>query len=261
MPESTMRKIKDLLASNQADEIHQGLELVREEFEDMDQDELREMVEMVTSLFYIDLLDRPDLVPVVDEAISLVADTGERVIPLLVESLDAGDLKAQLAIGHAMGRVGENAIGPLIQAYRSASDPERRIFVLYALGKIESPKIQRALEVALSASQVEEAELRDTAIRVLGKFVESIPPGDLSEKEKELILANIKENLTDERAGIRSKAVRSYGKLATHGHLDDQEIEELKNLCRRLLGSEEFNWDRAYIVRKEAQEVLDNLSN
>jgi len=260
MPNIEYEKIKKLLASNDADQIHQGLTMIREELQGMEKEDLREVVEMVTSLFYIDILDRPDLVPVVDEAISLVAESGERVIPLLVDSLDAGDLKAQLAIGHAMGRVGENAIQPLIKAYRSTSDPERRIFVLYALGKIDSPQIEQALDIAVSAARGEHPELRDTAVRVMGRFVESIPSGNLDEEDKEAILDSIRDNISSERAGIRSKAVRSFGKLAKHGHLNEDEEEELISLCRRILGSDEFNWDRAYIVRKEAREIMNEFS-
>lgn len=253
-------EIKKLLASDQAQDIHQGLEMIRDEMDDVGDvgdEDLQDMVEMVLPLFYIDLLDHPELVPVVDEAISLVADSGQRVISLLIESLDAGDLKAQLAIGQALGRVGVNAIDPLIEAYRSTSEPERRIFILYALGKIESPQIKKALDVALSASHAENPELRDTAIRVIGKFAESIPSDQLSAADKEDILTTITDNLSDERAGVRSKAVRSYGKLAKYGHLNAEEREELTSLCHSILGSDEFNWDRAYIVRKEAREILN----
>jgi len=261
MAQENVNDIKKKLASDQPQEIHQGLEMVRDEIGNVKDEDLRELVDMVLSLFYIDLLDHPDLVPVVDEAISLVADTGQRVIPLLIDSLDAGDLKAQLAIGQALGRVGVNAIHPLIEAYRSTSDPELRIFILYALGKIESPQIEKALAVTLSASHAENPELRDTAVRVIGRFAESIPPHQLSTADKEDILTAISDNLSDERAGVRSKAVRSYGKLAKNGHLTAEERDELASLCQNILGSDEFNWDRAYIVRKEAREILNFLDD
>lgn len=261
MSKREYEEIKTLLASNSAEDIHRGLALIRERMPDLAADDLNEVVGMLESLFFIDLLDRPDLLPVVDEAITLVADFEEQVIPILVESLGAGDLKAQLAIGHAMGRIGESAIEPLIEAYRSAKEPEQRIFVLYALGKIDSPQIIRALDIALEAARSDHAELRDTATRVLGKFVEAIPPQDLPMKAKTAILNRIGENLSDPKAGVRAKAVRSYGKLARYDHLDKEETQELKDLCRKVLGLNNFEWDRAYIVRKEAKEILGVLSD
>lgn len=260
MSNEKYQEIKCLLASNSGEEIQKGLTLIRERLPELGENDLNEVVGMLASLFYIDLLDRPDLVPAVNEAITLVADFEEQVIPFLVESLGAGDLKAQLAIGHAMGRVGETAIDPLVKAYGSATGPEQRIFVLYALGKIDSPHIIRALDIALGAARGEDAELRDTATRVLGKFVESIPPADLSKEDKESILACLDENLSDPKAGVRAKAVRSYGKMARNRHLNKEEMEELVTLCRGLLGAKEFNWDRAYIVRKEAKEILDDMA-
>lgn len=261
MSNMNVEDIKQKLASDQPQEIHQGLEIIRDEMEDVRDEDLQDMVTLVLPLFYIDLLDHPELVPVIDEAISLVADSGQRVIPWLIDSLDAGDLKAQLAIGQALGRVGVEAIDPLIEAYRSTADPERRIFILYALGKIESAHLEKALDVAISASHAENPELRDTAVRVIGRFAESIPPDQLSASDKEDILAAITDNLSDERAGVRSKAVRSYGKLAKNGHLNAEEREDLTSLCHSILGSDEFNWDRAYIVRKEARETLNVLED
>ena len=70
----------------------------------------------------------------------------------------------------------------------------------------------------------------------------------------------IRVNLGDSSAGVRSKAIRSYGKLARYGHLTKEEEQACKTTCELLLGvDEQYDWDRAYIVRKEAQEALDCL--
>jgi hypothetical protein len=103
-------------------------------------------------------------------------------------------------------------------------------------------------------------ELRDTAIRALGRFVEQINPEDLPLEFKKGMLDAIQNNLGDASAGVRAKAIRSYGKLARYGHLDKAEKAKLRETCELLLGvDDKFDWDRAYIVRKEAQEALDCL--
>ena len=67
----------------------------------------------------------------------------------------------------------------------------------------------------------------------------------------------LQTNLSDYSPGVRAKAVRSLGKLAKHGHLTARERWELAVRLRRILGQDEnFEWDRAYVVRKEAQEAL-----
>jgi HEAT repeat protein len=213
---------------------------------------------MVSTLFYIDPLDRPDLVPLLEEAISLVVGFGKWVIPVLLQKLDAGDLKAQMAAAQALGRIGADAIAPLMAEYRSASDSARRTFILYALSKIKSPKIVQAAPITLEAAQSSDRELRDTATRTLGKFAESIPPSLLPVEIRHGFLKTLQKNLSDENPGIRAKAVRSLGKLAQYGHLTAEERAKLKTTFNHFLGNDEiFDWDRAYVVRKEVEEALN----
>ncbi len=257
MSKSSYETIKTFLASTRPDELHQGLKLVRQEISRVGSDEARPLFEMVSAIFYIDPLDHPELVPVLDEAVSLTAGFGEWIIPILLEQLDTGDLKAQMAIGHALGRIGVDAIKTLVNEYQASTEPGRRMFILYALGKIKSPEIVQAAPLALEAAQSSNSELRDTATRAIGKLAESIRPSDLPEDLRKAFFERLRDNLADPYPGIRAKALRSLGKLARHGHLDTMEREKLKASCRLILGTGgDYDWDKAYIVRKEAEEAL-----
>ncbi len=257
MVENSLHTIERLLTSTNPEEVRQGLTLVEKEISRIGSDEARPLFEMVSTLFYIDPLDRPDLVPILDEAISLVVGFGEWVIPVLLQKLDAGDLKAQMVCAKALGRIGADAIAPLMAEYQSSADPAHRMFVLYALSKIKSPKIMQAAHLVLEAAHSPERELRDTATRAIGKFAESIPAARLPEEMRRGFVEKLHNNLADENAGIRAKAVRSLGKLAKHGHLMTQEREKLQATFNRILGKDEhFEWDRAFVVRKEAEEAL-----
>ena len=134
----------------------------------------------------------------------------------------------------------------------------RSIPIRYALGKVKSPNIVKAASLALDAAGSPDVELRDTATRAIGKFAESIPAGALAEEIRAGFRDRLLRNMSDMSAGIRAKAVRSLGKLAKHGHLSPRERWELAVTLKRLLGEDEhFEWDRAYVVRKEAKEALD----
>jgi len=252
--------IKGLLESTRLEELQRGLELVRVEIARSGSQESRPLFEMVCSVFYIDPLDQPELMPVLDEAINLVVGFGSWVIPALVERLEAGDIKAQMAAGHALGRIGADAIQPLMEEYRRRKDVDLRVFVLYALSKVRSPRVLQALPLALEAAQSEDLELRDTATRALGKFAESIPPAELPAELHKALVERVRRNLGDANAGVRAKAVRSWGKMAKAGHLEQAEREELRRACQSLLGTDDaFDWDRAYIVRKQAEDALRSL--
>lgn len=247
-----------MFLSSDPDELHRALQAVKEEVSVVGADSARHLFQMVSSLFYIDPLDRPDLAPILDEAISLVIGFGDWVIPTLVENLDQGDIKAQMASAEALGRIGADAIEPLMEKFRSSDDPATRAFVLYGLGKIRSPLVVRAAELALEGARSEALELRDTATRTIGRFAEAVPagsfPGDVSADCYDVLRAN----LADPHKGVKAKAVRSLGKLARHGHLDAAQMRAMRDIALNLLGEDdEFRWDRAYVVRKEAQEALE----
>ena len=258
MEEELYRTIGTLLASTEPDKILEGLGLVRAQVPAIGEAESRRLFELVFPLFYIDPLDLPGHVPVLEEAIAVVGSFGKGIIPMLIQSLGSGDVKAQMVIAQALGRMGADAIAPLIAQYGGCPEPGCGAFVLYALGKIKSPQILTAAPVALDAAGSADLELRDSATRAIGKFAESIPAGALSEELRCGLIAVLEHNLADFSPGIRAKAVRSLGKLARYGHLTASEREQLKVKFRRILGADEaFEWDRAYVVRKEAKEALE----
>lgn len=260
MPDNSYRVIRALLASKRPEEIQEGLKLIAIEITKLGSGDARPLFEMVTTLFYIDALDHPEFVPVLDQAVNLTASFGSWIIPILIEDLDAGDIKAQWAIAHVLGRIGAAAIDPMLKAYSETKDSSLHAFILYALGKIKSPEIVKAAPAVLAAAKSSDLGLRDTAMRALGKFVECIPPARLSLELRQKFFRCLNDNLSDENASVRSKAVRSLGKMGKYGHLTDSERNQLKKTCRLVLGTDEQGeWDRAFIVRKEAEEALGYL--
>lgn len=248
--------------SSDPEVLHAALETVREEVSRLGSAQARPLFEMVSSLFYIDPQDDPDLAAVQDEAISLVTGFGPWVIPHLVDNLDQGDLKAQMASAEALGRIGADAIEPLVEKYHATRNSESRAFVIYALGKIHSPLVSKAADLALAAARSQNLELRDTATRAIGRFAASVPAGELGPAAVTGYYQTLRTNLADPNKGVKAKAVRSLGKMARYGHLDAARKKELEVIALNLLGEDdEFRWDRAFVVRREAQEALEYFRN
>ncbi len=257
MADDSYRAIKSLLASTRPEELREGLNLIEKEIAKTGSRDSKPLFEILSTLFYIDTLDQPELVPILNQAISLAVGFGAWVIPVLVDNLNAGDFKAQWAIAHVLGRMGADSIDPILTKYAWSSDPLLRAFLLYALGKIKSPKVLQAAPLALEAAHSPDLELRDTATRTLGKLVESIAPAQMSRQLKQQFLDCLYANLSDANGCVRAKAIRSLGKMAKYGHLTDTERGQLKAACHRILGlDEDHEWDRAFVARKEAEEAL-----
>jgi len=83
----------------------------------------------------------------------LAVGFGTWVIPILVDNLDAGDIKAQWAAANVLDRIGADAIDPRIAEYSATTNPTLRSFILYALGKLKSPRIVKAFAVTREATQ------------------------------------------------------------------------------------------------------------
>ncbi len=257
MDQDKLKRIEQLLAGSTPAEVRQGLELAREEIVRCGPEDAREAIDAITSLFYIDPLDRPDLKPCIDDAVDLVIGLGRQVIPSLLETLDEGDVKAQLVVANALGRIGADALEPLLEAYHGARDHHRKEFALYAIGHIRSPKVVRALPLALEGLEDDDPGMRDTATRAIGRMAEAIPAGEMPEELRDAIFRRLILAVSSPSPAIRAKAVRSLGKLAQYGHLRDDQKENVRRLMLRILGEDEDReWDHAYIVRKEAREAL-----
>lgn len=258
MEEERQRTISGLLDSHEPEDLLRGLALIKADTPQAGPADVAQLCELMLPLFYIDPLDYPEHVPVIEEAIAVTAALGEQAIPILIQNLEAGDVKAQMALAQALGRMGAKAVDPLITEYGSTCpDPACRAFLLYAIGKVKAPEVVRAVPLALEAAGSPDQELRDTATRAIGKFAESIPAGGLKVGLRNDLVARLRKNLADTSPGIRAKAVRSLGKLAKHGHLTQTQRGQLKRTLLHLTGDDgRFDWDRAYVVRKEAKEAL-----
>ena len=185
--------------------------------------------ELILPLFYIDPLDHPEHVPAVEEAIVVAAGMGEPAIPILIQNLEAGDVKAQMAMAQALGRMGATAVDPLLAEYESTCpDPACRAFLLYALGKVRSPEIVRAAPLALEAAGIarpgaaRHRHARDRQVR----RDRSRPAGCRTSLRRRS--SGGCANLADASPGIRAKAVRSLGKLARYGHLTTDRSGQLQ---------------------------------
>ena len=111
--------------------------------------------------------------------------------------------------------------------------------------------------MAVDAAMSDHDGLRDSATRSIGRMLEWIPPGELNPELGERMLEVLRLNLADPNPGIRSKAVRSLGKAARHGHLDPGQCSWLRSTLECILGMDSrHEWDRAYIVRREAREAM-----
>ena len=253
---SAFRKLR----AESVDDVIEGLNEIEWKIKSLRGKNLNEAILALCSLFYIDLFDRPDLEPAVDRASKILVALGEKAIPLILYEMKEADLKVQFVLSRALGQIGKPAIKPLLKFYSGSFDPSVRCFALYAMGKIREPEMVKIIPKVMDAMDDSNGEVRDTATRVLGKMVEHLDPQNIPQTARKRMFNSLIKNLSDRHSGVRAKAVRSIGKMAKFGFIGTKERSTAKKAMARILGLDDaFDWDRAYVVRAEAEETMKYL--
>ncbi|HEU4402922.1 MAG TPA: HEAT repeat domain-containing protein [Candidatus Polarisedimenticolia bacterium] len=221
----------------------------------------RRAIEALLSLFYIDTVDRPDLEEALERATALLAAQKGRVVPVLIAQMRGSDLKSHLYLARTLGRIGREAVPRLRDLLATDEDPYARTFALYALGKMVCPEVVRALPEVIGGLMHPDREVRDTAARTLGKIAAVAPARRLTPRRRREMFEALLRATRDPQAPVRAKAMRSLGKMAAAGLLNLTQKRTLAGAARAALGeTDEYAWDNAFIVRREARETLEHLS-
>lgn len=229
--------------------VHEIQEIACEFPEDRDS----EVAEILSSLFYIDKYDRPDLQIAVDDALVAVSELGEPVIPFLIERMCESDLNATLCFCRALGRIGGAAVDPIMAAYEKTDCPYVKATALYALSKIQDRSVGRVFDQLRKALRDKDYRVRVAAGRAIGKFAETIPSLFVPRSVHEPMIDDLVKALKDANDGARAKAVRSLGKVAKFGCVDAALKNRARTAIQSLVGEKE---DSAFLVRQEAEEAL-----
>ena len=247
------------LQSDRPEVIGEGLEHLGACMGGLAEGDFRRAVEELCALFYVDTADRPDLQPLLDRAVAVLAAQGPRVVPQLLDLMKGSDIKSHLYLARTLAAVGHAAL-PALRRIIATEDPYSRSFALFAVGKVRDAAVRDALPEVVGSLMHPDKEVRDSAARALGKIAERVPAGQIAEDRRAEIYEVLFRALADTQPAVRAKAVRSLGKLARFGYLTAAQEERVRLAVLRILGRDEAHeWDRAFIVRREAEETLRHL--
>ncbi len=236
-----------------------AVERMRPELDTLEGANYRRAVEALCSLFYADVADRPELEPPADLATDVLAEQGGKVVSILLAQMEGSDMKSHFYLARILGRIGHDALVKLEEYLSTAEDPYSLSFALYALGKLTTPEVVRALPEVLGCLMHPDKEVRDSAARTAGKIAETVPPEALTVEMREQMFEALLRSSHYHQAPVRAKSFKSLGKMARAGLLDTTQTDALRHVLRGALGegdSEEHTWDQAFIVRHEAKEAL-----
>jgi hypothetical protein len=225
----------------------------------LDPAQIPDVVEALSSLFYIDLGDKPQYVQVVEDTVAAIASIGAAAIPTIMFLMCEADLKATLMHGRTLGRMGPAAYGPLKDLFYRAENPHQKVLALFALAKMHEAALMEIFPDLAIALDDSDREVRDTAARTMGRVISAFKPGQLPHDQVSQAFERLMFRLSDNSPVVRAKVVRSIGKMAGKGYLDREQLEMASEAVNSLLGTSSSEPDPWYLVRKEAEEALGKI--
>ncbi len=253
-------ELEELLKSSDSEQVKKGLELSRELISGGEYSE--DFVELLTSLFFTDVYDYPELRKNVEEAAYLIGSLGKQVVPSLLKSIDSADAKAAFYYALSIGQIGYSPVQQVLQKLLTTQSNFTRALLIFSLGKIKDSRIKIIVPDIIVYLEDYDSEIRDSATRAMGKFFEVIKVNEIPKEEITLVYTRFRDLIKDPESKIRAKALHSLGKMLDFGFLSNENVEELEGIIIKILGKDKSaKWDPVFIVRKEAGILLPKINN
>jgi HEAT repeat protein len=254
-----IKSLYEVFSSDDPAAIRKAIANISENIEEIELRQIPEVVEILASLFYIDLGDKPEFVAAVEDTVKAIAAIGEPAIPTLMWLLAESDYKANLMIARTLGRIGPSAYGPLKDMFYYPESPWQRSLAMFALAKMHEGALMEIFPDTVNALDDSDREIRDTAARTVGRIIDSFRPGQIPHDLVANAFERLLLRLRDSSAVVRAKAVRSIGKMAKNHYLDIDQVASARDAVGELLGEGESEPDPFYLVRREAEEAMEYI--
>ncbi|MBF0635108.1 MAG: hypothetical protein HQK85_10660, partial [Nitrospinae bacterium] len=228
-----------------------------ESSKDFTPEEKASLAEAIVSLFYQDHADDPELGVIIARSEKTLASLGSDVTGMLLAQLPDADAESAEHFARAIGFMGSSAIDPLLSAMSAkAGDDYAQINMLLAVGNFRDPAIFKALPTVIKHAGSKNPQLKSSALYCIGRFFNRIPYGNASAADRGLMFDTLFNGLADTSSLVRRHAVRALGKGARNSYFTPEQVDKTHGAFRAILGTDNFNWDRAFIVRSEAEKQL-----
>jgi len=187
-----------------------------------------------------------------------IAKFGPDMLPVLFQQLLNTDSETANYFAKAIARhgaVGLNYLVPKLTEYR---DREHDILnLIQALGYFKISEAASALPFVLSVAQHVNHQVTSMALYTTGRIVQQLPPSAFSEELRQFMYATSFRFLSHPQGLVRKNAARTLGKMLRKGLLSNDNEQKLYKAFLSITGRDDHhNWDRGFIVRREAEDFL-----
>ena len=234
-----------------------------EKLEDLTSEEKNDLAAALSIIFYHhDHAGITTMVKLAVRAEQLLASFGCDIIPFLLDELINADAESAAYLGKAIALSTCKNVDMVLDAWEENIDDDfASINILQALSYYKTDSVVKAIPRILVACKSGNYQVRAIALYSLGKLALRIKVSHYTTEQKLSMFDTVFILLSDNKPLVRKNAARALGKMQQRGLLSEK--LRLKGLAAftAILGTDgQQSWDRAFIVRHEAEHFLPLFS-
>lgn len=231
--------------------------------EDLTSEEKNDLTAALSIIFYHhDHASITTMAKLAVRAEQLIAGFGCEVVPFLLEELINADSESAAYLGKAIALNPCPNIDIVLETWdKNWDDDFASINIIQALSYFKTQQVIKAMPQIIVASKSANFQVRAIAVYATGKLALRLKPVDFSDELKLSMFDTVFELLADAKPLVRKNAARALGKMQKRGLLTDKQRLQSLAAFKAILGTDgQHSWDRAFIVRHEAEHFLPLFS-
>jgi ferredoxin--NADP+ reductase len=257
-----IEQIANLIKTSEVHEVTEGITLA-ENLKNLSTEEKKDLAEVLSDIFYFH--DYSGISPMAKLAIraeQIIAGLDCEVVPFLISELVFADSESAAYFGKAIAFNPCSDIQVILDAWNEYEDDHFAVLnLIQTLSYYRTADTLKAFPQLLVATKSDNFQLRGMSVYTLGKLMERKKKEDFSPELQLQLYDSIYERISDSKPIVRQQAAHALGQMQHKRLLTDPQRIQVLAAFNAILGRDNrHKWDRAFIVRNEAEKFLPFFS-
>jgi len=187
-----------------------------------------------------------------------IAKFGPEMIPFIFDEMLDSDSESAVYFGKTLARHGVAGLDYVLSKLEDYKTQDHDLInLIQTLSYFKVTEATKAIPVLLSLAQHSNHQITAMSVYATGRLVQTLPHTVFYEELRLNIFTTVFRFLSNSQGLVRKNAARTLGKMLRKGLLTTEQEKKVHNAFMAITGrDEQHNWDRAFIVRREAEDFL-----
>lgn len=187
-----------------------------------------------------------------------IAKFGHKMIPFIFDEMVESDSETAIYFGKTLARNGVDGLDYLLSKVSEHKNREHDLInIIQALSYFKIPEVTKAIPVIMTLAQHSNHQITAVALSTAGRLAQTLQPSSFNKELRSDMFNSVFRFLSDTQGLVRKNAARTLGQMLRKGILSEEQEKKAYNAFMAITGrDEQHNWDRAFIVRREAEDFL-----